>query len=125
MQKYGQVAILAAKRAQTGQDPRQAWAASVSEVFPAHPAARAKACPRSSFLALADAGLISGVSSGGEAHTLANGKYAVHAAQLLQASPELASSPLTLWSKTPGGAKQMHVVIALWQSALLVAVNAG
>ncbi|MEO8673052.1 MAG: hypothetical protein ABI411_17175 [Tahibacter sp.] len=124
MSKYAEIAVRAAKRAQGGQRPRDAWASAALEVFPTQQPSRDKSCPRSSFLALADAGFLTNVQSSGEARKSTNGTYAIEAVKALCSNPQLAASPSGLWARTSGAPKchnsQMDVVVALWQSGFLV-----
>lgn len=123
MSKYGDVAVLAAALAQSGEAPRTAWETAATKVFPKHSASRTKVCPRTAFLALIDADMVMRVRPSGAAHKLANGTYATRAVEVLRARPDLVGVPSQLWAQTPGASKQhngqMHVVIALWQQGYL------
>ena len=121
MSKYGDVAILATARAQSGQDPGTAWDEAALLLFPTQVASRKKGCPRSAFLGLIAEGLVKNVQRAGKPGK--NGEYAVRATEALRRHPELAESPVALWARTPGASKQhngqMDVVTALWKCGFL------
>ena len=63
MNKYGQVAVLAATNliGKKNSDPAQAWKSAADQVFPDSDSSRSKGCPKSAFLGLCEDGLIKGL----------------------------------------------------------------
>ena len=132
--KYAQVALLAADAAAGGADPQDAWADAAKVVFPDSPSSRAKGCPKSTFLALAGEGVVTGVLPGTYTRSEDNKRYALAAPHLLRQNQANAMSISGLWIKvlnatgaftdSTGGSKQhnsqMDIVIALWQARKIV-----
>ena len=52
MNKYAQVALIAAERIKNGMPPRAAWEKASCEVFPKGSDSQAKSCPKNAFLGL-------------------------------------------------------------------------
>lgn len=127
MNKYGQVAVLAATnlRGSINSDPVQAWKSAADQVFPDSVSSRDKGCPKSAFLGLCEDGLIKGVDGGNYTRSLDNKRYAVNALAALRRNPSLANDHRALWEKVMNGIEksensQMDVVIALWREGLVV-----
>lgn len=126
--KYARVALEASRLAATGKHPVKAWSDMAAEVFVGRPAAEGKACPKSTFLGLAEAGLIKGVPPGAYTRSVDNRRYAEAAVRRLFDNAAWATDPQRLWSAVAeqGGKKrhngQMHVVIALWRAGALRAM---
>ncbi|MCY4394730.1 MAG: hypothetical protein OXC10_06310 [Rhodospirillaceae bacterium] len=121
MSKYGNVAILAAKRARSGQEPASAWKQSAEEIFRGKPESQKKGCPRNAFLGLAEEGLIRGVASGKYTNSKDNKRYALEGLKFLNKCPEAAEYPKMMWDKIMDGKikshnEQMFVVAALWKN---------
>ncbi|ETT77494.1 hypothetical protein C173_03224 [Paenibacillus sp. FSL R7-277] len=127
MNKYAQSAIRAVGLCnEFNISPIDAWNQATIEIFGANSSSQRKDCPRNAFLGLCEEGLVRGVPSGTYI-TRPNNKnkaYAVEAVKLLKVNPELASDRSVLWKELIKGDKkhneQMHVVIALWESKLIM-----
>lgn len=127
MGRYGEAAIRAAEKLQSGGvfGPKDAWEKATSEIFGKGTSSQRKNCPRSAFLGLCEAGKVKGVPSGDYTRAKENKEYALKALQLLRERSDLSSSPEFLWSKalenkTKTHNHQMDVVIALWESGVLL-----
>jgi hypothetical protein len=125
--KYSMIAMKAVETASKGMHPITAWETAAAEVFPNSPSGRAKACPKSSFLGLAENGFLTGIPSGRYTKSESNKRYAIVALQLLRGDNSLSINPKTLWSKVmliEGAEKvhnhQMEVVAALWRAKKFV-----
>ena len=103
MRKYGDVAVQAARILQSSpKSAEDAWRRTAAKVFVEAPAARAKTCPRETFLGLCQEGLIKGVpaSSCLSVDGRKNREYGVAAARILASSPALAGgSKGELWRR--------------------------
>ena len=125
MDKYGNVAVLAAESIREGlvTDPADAWAVAARKVFPASSALQNKGCPKGAFLGLCARGVIDGIPTGEYSGPSKNGDYAVAAVEILRTNRFLTSQPQLLWKKVAGNAKiekgQMAVVIGLWEAELI------
>lgn len=113
MNKYAQVALIAAERIKNGMQPRAAWEQASCEIFPKGSAAQTKGCPKNAFLGLYEP----------EANTK-NGTYAREALTWLRAHPDCKITPSALWKIIlKGEAKaynsQMDVVIVLYQKGYI------
>lgn len=126
MGKYGEVAELAVSL--MGQDgsltPREAWMEAAARVFPNSRSARAKGCPKDSFLALCETGSIEHVQSGAYTRSIKNKGYITRALAALRSEPRLSNDPRRLWSiATDGGDvtpnHQIDVLTALWRRGLI------
>lgn len=118
--RYGMAAQRAAELARKGWDPIDAWQSVVTSIFPESRAYQMKACPKSTFLGLAEAGHIIGVPAGKYTTSTENKRYAIDALRLLQRDGMLVNRPDELWRLVVKNAsikhnEQMNVVIALWQ----------
>jgi hypothetical protein len=121
--QYELTAVAAAALAANGVNPVDAWDSSARSLC-GSPSTAAKPCPRSTFLGLASAGVISGVLPGEYGAPGKNAKYALDALELLRADHSLAARPTELWRLVMKGDdkkynQQMHVVVALWREKKL------
>jgi hypothetical protein len=126
MGKYGEVATIAVSlMAQDGAlAPRDAWREGATRVFPDKPAARDKGCPKDSFLALCEIGILEHTERGTYTRSVKNKGYVTRALAALRSEPQLADDPKRLWSIATDGAgvrpnEQMDVLIALWRHGLV------
>ena len=123
--KYGIVAVQAASDASKGMHPLDAWKSSAARVFKNNTSCISKSCPKSTFLGLAELGVISGISPGEYTKSVENKKYAESALKLLRENSLWTNNPLRLWEHIMDGTEkkhnsQMDVVIALWQAKLFI-----
>jgi len=128
MNKYGKVAIYAAKLIQEDSiiDPRDAWRIA-GAYFELSESEICKSCPKNSFLGLCEEGLINKVKIKKYTSSIKNKKYALQAVLILRIKSELSDNPLTLWDAVLTSLKQskiqhnnqMSVVIALWNEGLI------
>lgn len=122
LNKYGVTAVTAAALAVSkGLHPLDAWKAAAVSVFPDSIDSRVKGCPKSAFLGLAEAGLLTDIPPGKYTSSTDNKRYALDALGLLILDARLADQPMELWRRVlKGQAKkhnsQMNVVIALWKA---------
>lgn len=136
MGKYGTAAVRARQIYQeSSQRPDAAWRVAAAEIFPDSPESRRKGCPRHAFVGLCAAGMVQGIppAASRDSDENLNAAYAVTAARLLTAEPQLGDAgPTALWrrvmaelgldtSKKPNG--QMDVVLALWKQGLLATTD--
>jgi hypothetical protein len=132
MGKYGEVALRATELLRHGRATAEdAWRVVAAEMFADTPAARAKVCPRETFLGLCQAGLLAGVRSDRceKVESGRNRLYATAAVELLKVHPHLADDKkAAFWRHvlTECGAdpdkkanSQMDVVLTLWNRQLI------
>jgi hypothetical protein len=133
MSKYGTAAMRAREIGLQGaQSADGAWRQAAAETFPNSVESRRKSCPWGAYRGLCAAGLVRGVTAeptNTVAEENANGTYAITAARLLAADPELAKlGPAKLWRRvmeelgldpTKAHNKQMDVVLSLWNAGQL------
>ncbi|SHO56980.1 DUF6979 family protein [Vibrio quintilis] len=124
MNKYGKVAVQAVKTAQTGIHPVKAWKQAAAYEFGECKASAEKGCPKSSFLGLAEEGLIQDIPGGNYTKSEINKRYALELLRLLKQEPELVHHKSVLWKKACGSDTKRHngqrdVVIGLWCEGLL------
>lgn len=125
MDKYRQVAVLAAENIKDGTEPNplEAWHKAAKKVFPASLDLQKKGCPKGAFLGLCARGMIKGVPPSEYSRLTKNGEYAVAAVEILRSNRFLKSQPELLWKKAVGNTKtengQMDVVIGLWEANLI------
>ena len=122
--KYGIVAVQAANAAGNGMHPLDAWNYSSATIFDS-PSSISKNCPKSTFLGLAELGVISGIKPGEYTKSIENKKYAELALKLLRENSSWSDNPSKLWEKIMDGTakkhnSQMDVVTALWQAKLFI-----
>ena len=131
MGKYGDTAVRAVSLLRsTHATAEDAWRKAAAEIFPEAPEARAKVCPRETFLGLVQQGLVHGVDPNRctPADANKNRTYATAAAHLLTLHPQLASgTKAQLWRrvmKQVGGDpekrhnQQLDVVLTLRENRL-------
>jgi hypothetical protein len=129
--RYGLAAIKAATFATDGgMSPEHAWQIAAGEVFPDSLASQVKACPKSAFLGLAEAGHIAGISPGRYTKSVDNRRYAEAALKILQQNAALAENANELWRMVMNGQvkkhnSQMDVVIALWNAKKFAAQHSN
>jgi len=126
MSKYGEAAEIAARRLISRQeiDPGCAWTFAVETVFPESASARAKSCPRVSFLSLCEFGAIEHVKPGTYTRSVKNKGYVQRALEALREEPLLILDERQLWQKATGGSgttdnSQMDVLACLWRAGLV------
>ena len=132
MSKYGAAAVRATQLHGEGAlSIDDAWRRAANEIFPDSAETRRKSCPWVAYRGLCSAGLVRGVArtQAGDRAEDANATYAVTAAHLLAAEPELAAGgPVKLWRRvmeelglnpSKRHNRQMDVVLALWTSGAL------
>lgn len=121
---YELAALRAVNLAANGLSPGTAWDIATREVCHS-PSSATKSCPQSTFLGLAETGLIAGVRPGEYIKTKRNKNYAIKAVSLLQQDEGWAERPRKLWQRILNGASvpysyQMHIVVALWKANKIV-----
>lgn len=116
---YGIVAMKAVGLLRKGPcSPAEAWQSSLP------PGMSGKACPRSSFLGLCEAGVVAGVPAGCYGRSNKNKRYALAAFRVLLNCPHNTYTEGRLWQVVTSGSGlsyngQMSVVLSLWQAGLL------
>ncbi len=124
MNKYGQAAIKAAELIKLGNSPIEAWEKATIEIFGVSTSQK-KGCPKSTFLALAEVGLVKNISPGSYTKAKENKEYALKAIEILKQYKIQPSTLSTkeLWNKVQNIDKkynsQMDVVLALWNNNLI------
>lgn len=124
MASYGEVALKAVGNYRSHKvTPREAWVAAACEVFTSEDSQK-KCCPRSTFLALCEEGLVIGVPNGKYCNAKENKKYALEAVAILKNSPEKTYNESSLWRAVTEGKKkynqQMDVVLSLWNQGYII-----
>ncbi len=121
--KYGEAAIEAVKLLNKTESikPKEAWELSTQKIFGEETPAQKKSCPKDTFLTICEKGKLKKIKPGNYTKSKKNKSYALHAIQLIEKKPTLASNPNVLWSLIPDckGKKsnnQMDVVVSLWNS---------
>ncbi|KQO18153.1 DUF6979 family protein [Paenibacillus sp. Leaf72] len=130
MNKYGVVAVHAARLILDDNNvkPVTAWNSAATNVFGEGTSQQKKGCPKNSFLGLCEEGLVNGIHKGKYTFTdgpQLNKQYAVRAVQILRSKPELIEDKSALWREVLNGVQKQHnsqmdVVLALWNSKLIV-----
>lgn len=123
MNIYGERVIRARKKliANTCENPMDAWRVTISELTDSR-SVRDEGCPRDTFLGLCEQGLILGINCGEYSNSIKNKEYALNAVEVLRQNPR-PLKPLELWHKIGNQIVhngQMDVVLALWESDLLL-----
>lgn len=126
MGKYGKAAVLASQilvRPKT-MTPREAWNTAVAHVFPDSESSQTKGCPRDTFLALCEIGLLENVPPGSYTKSVKNKSYASRAIASLRVNPQLIEDEKGLWQIVTDGANkasnyQMDVVTTIWRQNLV------
>jgi hypothetical protein len=123
--RYGEAALMAARRASTGEsNPMARWKAAMEALYPTSETARKKNCPRGAFLGLCEDGLVKGIPAGKYTASKDDKAYAVQAAALLAEGTQ-SWSVSGLWRAVVDDpekthSSQMDVVLALWKNGLIV-----
>jgi hypothetical protein len=122
--EYQGAALAAVELAVMGLPPNVAWDTAATFSFKKASCAE-KPCPRSTFIGLAEAGVLAKIPSGKYLRSAKNKRYALDALALLRADESLADMPLELWRRVMKGEaktynQQMHVVCALWKARKFV-----
>jgi hypothetical protein len=118
--KYGMVALRALELSIGARSNlADAWKVAAKEIYSESQDSQIKSCPKSTFLGLAEEGLLAGVPPGRYTTSVENKRYALEALQLLRQNERLAADPKELWRRvikesTKRYNYQMHVVAALW-----------
>ncbi|MDP3358320.1 MAG: hypothetical protein Q8S41_03125 [Lutibacter sp.] len=124
MNKYGQAAIKATELSKLGNSPIESWEKATIEIF-GDSTSQKKVCPKSTFLALAEKGLVKNILPGSYAKAKENKEYAIKAIEILKQNKMQPSTFSTkeLWNKVQNIDKkhnsQMDVVLALWNNNLI------
>jgi len=126
MRQIGQAVIIATKCIHAkGMSPKDAWDFAIAQVSGSL-SVQTKSCPRNAFLGLCEAGAVVGIKPGkyGAPRNNKNGRYALNALGILQASPMACHDKQELWAKATAPQhllenQQMDVVLALWEHKLL------
>lgn len=127
MNKYGELALLAAKYYETTKCPIEAWEKGAKKIFDSTESQK-KGCPKSTFLGLCEEGLIFGVKRGSYTTSDLNKKYALKAVKYLVRTEVIQISPKNLWEIIQNNNEikhnsQMDVVLALWNNNLITQKN--
>jgi hypothetical protein len=126
MGKYGQAAEIAAKllAGRTALSPRAAWVATVTQLFPHSVSSQTKGCPRDSFLAICELGVLRNVAPGTYTRSVKNKGYAIRALTALRRDSALSKDETRLWQIATKGAQkapnsQMDVVATLFRNGFI------
>ncbi|WP_048063136.1 DUF6979 family protein [Methanococcoides burtonii] len=125
MTKYGEAAIKSADViiSNEGKSPRDIWDLITSDIFGEGTCSQKKGCPRNTFLALCEEGMIKGITKGNYTNSRKNKEYALKAVKILKEKPNLENNPKALWIKVIDEPKihngQMDVIIALWKNGYI------
>lgn len=125
MTKYGEAAIKSvnAMISNKGNNPADVWYFITSDIFGEGTASQKKGCPRNTFLALCEEGMIKGIPKGNYTRSMKNKEYAIKAINVLKKNPDLVNDSKTLWYEVVDELKshngQMDVVIALWKNGYI------
>lgn len=123
--KYGEAAIKSVNVmiSNEGNNPRDIWDFITSKIFGEGTCSQKKGCPRNTFLALCEEGLVKGVPKGNYTRSKKNKIYALEAVKILKEKPNLMIKPKILWLEVIDEPKahngQMDVVIALWENGYI------
>lgn len=128
MNKYGQIAIRAIQIVKFKDIcPKAAWDEAARQFFPESESSRKKACPKNTFLALCQEGLIIGVKPGNYTKSLDNKRYAIEAIEVLRKHGDLSETQLwnsiTKDNENKKHNQQMHVVRALFNQNCIIKAN--
>lgn len=124
MNKHGQAAIKATELSKFGNSPIESWEKATIAIF-GDSTSQKKGCPKSTFLALAEIGLVKNILPGSYTKAKENKEYAIKAIEILKQNKMQPSTFSTkeLWNKVQNIDKkhnsQMDVVLALWNNNLI------
>lgn len=124
MNKYGQVAVNAAKLCNEKRvTPVSAWQIESEKIFEMNSSSAVKGGPKNTFLGLCEEGLLKGILPGDYAKYDKNKIYATKAVELLTKNPELVDNISELWKMIVGDEtiyeSQLDVVVALFEADLI------
>lgn len=119
MRLYGHTAVKAVSYyKKEGLTPVEAWEKAAMDVFPHSVTSRTKGCPKHTFLALCQEGLIHGIPGGFYTRSQKNKEYAVIAVKKIQEDRHLIYDFKKLWNAVTENKvshnSQMDVVVALY-----------
>lgn len=121
--KYGKTATKAVQNYRDSYSIEELWSRAAKEVFETK-SSQEKNCPKGTFLGLCEEGLVKGIPKGNYTKSEKNKSYALKAVVILKNNPNKAFTPKELWDKLALGDKrsnsQMDVVLALWESGLII-----
>jgi hypothetical protein len=126
--RYGEAALMAARRAPSGDiNPIARWESAVEGLYPTSLTAQKKRCPRGAFLGLCEEGLVKDIPAGIYKASKENKAYAIRAVALLTEGTQHWSTS-ALWRAVTIGAEkthdsQMDVVLALWNNDLIIGTS--
>ncbi len=124
MSKYGRVTEFALELLKKKElTPFRAWEISVIKVFPNSKSSQNKSCPKSTFLALCELGIIPEIQKGIYTRSIKNKLYANKAISLLKSNISLINDEKLLWKQVIDGTniqynQQMSVVIVVYKMHL-------
>ncbi len=118
------VSLKAAELAANNGDPISSWKEAAEVVIKTSTELRKKSCPKSTFLGLAEEGMIIGVKQGKYTASIDNKKYGIKAIEECKKDPALANKKSKLWElacqdENKEHNQQMDVVIALFNAGLI------
>lgn len=122
--RYGEAALIAARRVSTGEtNPIAGWKTAMETLYPTSQTARKKSCPRGAFLGLCEEGLVMGIPAGQYAASKDDKAYALQAVALLSEESRKWSVG-ELWRTVTNDPEkahnsQMDVVLALWKNGFV------
>lgn len=119
MRLYGRTAVKAAELCRKDKvSPVEAWDKAAMEVFPHSVTSRTKGCPKHTFLALCQEGLINEIGEGFYTRSQKNKDYAVKAVEKIKEDRHLIYDFKKLWHEVSENKvshnSQMDVVVALY-----------
>jgi hypothetical protein len=122
MNKYGLTAIKSVQNYRDSYSIEELWSRAAKEVFETK-SSQEKGCPKNTFLALCEEGLVKGIPKGNYTKSEKNKSYALNTVAILKNNPNNSFTPKELWDKLELGDKrsnsQMDVVLALWENGLI------
>ena len=123
MNKYGQTALKAVQNYKSSYAITEIYARAAKEIFDTK-SSQEKGCPKGTFLGLCEEGLVKGIPRGNYTKSVKNKEYALQAIEILKWADNKIYTPKELWAELNLGDKrpnsQMDVVLALWESGLIV-----
>lgn len=125
MNKYGLAAIESVKKIEldTELSPIDAWENATMEIF-GNRTSQSKGCPRSTFLALCETGIVQGVPRGKYTRSIKNKNYAINGIQYLKDHRGERIDQDAMWRYVTNNSgishnSQMDVVLSLFNENLL------
>lgn len=121
--KYGLTALKSVQNYRNSYSILEIWSRSAKEIFETK-SSQEKGCPKNTFLALCEEGLVKSVPKGKYTKSEKNKNYALKAVSILKNNPNSSCTPKELWDNLELGNKrhnsQMDVVLALWENNLII-----